>query len=45
MIGLRDDLGEVLEGKVLNRIVRLAADGFELEADQRHAEMIVAGLE
>ena len=45
IIGSRGDLGEVREGKVLNRIVRLADGGYELEADQRHAEMIVAGLD
>ena len=32
---------EVQEGKVLNRIVRWTPDGWELEADQRHAELIV----
>ena len=45
IVGSRPDLGESLEGKVLNRIVRRTDDGFELEADQRHAEMICSQLE
>ena len=32
-------LGEVNEGKILNRVVRRTADGFELEADQRHSRI------
>ena len=32
------------EGKVLNRIVRCTADGWEYEADPRHAELIVEQL-
>ena len=32
--------GEVLESKVLNRIIRSTEDGYELEADQRHVELI-----
>ena len=32
------------EGKVLNRILRWTGDGFELEADQRHCEMIIEQL-
>ena len=31
-------------GKVLNRIITFTGDGFELEADQRHSEMIVEQL-
>lgn len=33
------------EGQVLNRIVRWTPKGFELEADLRHAELIVEQLE
>ena len=32
------------EGQVLNRVVRRTRDGFELEADLRHAELIVEQL-
>ena len=31
-------------GKVLNRIITFTGDGYELEADQRHSEMIVEQL-
>ena len=31
-------------GKVLNRIITFTGDGFELEADPRHSEMIVEQL-
>ena len=36
--------GEEKEGKVLNRIVRATQEGWEYEADQRHAEIIVRDL-
>ena len=32
------------EGKVLNRIVRCVSEGWEVEADPRHAELIVEQL-
>ena len=32
------------EGQVLNRVVRCTVDGFELEADLRHAELVVEQL-
>ena len=32
------------EGKVLNRIVRCTSGGWELEADPRHAELVVEQL-
>ena len=35
---------EVREARVLGRIVRVTADGWQYEADQRHAELIVAGM-
>ena len=41
-IGCQD--GEVAETRVLNRIVRRTSDGWELEADQRHAELVVKAL-
>ena len=31
------------EGRVLNRIVRVSEDGWEYEADQRHADLIIKG--
>ena len=31
-------------GKVLNRIITVTGDGFELAADPRHSEMIVEQL-
>jgi hypothetical protein len=39
-------LGEncVSEGKVLNRIVRCSEEGWSLEADPRHAELIIEQL-
>ena len=33
------------EGQVLNRVVRHTPQGFELEADLRHAELIVEQLD
>ena len=33
-----------VEGKVLNRIMRATPQGFELEADPRHAEMVIERL-
>ncbi len=32
------------ELRVLNRVVRRTADGHEREADQRHAELLIAGV-
>eukprot|EP00973_Karenia_brevis_P031298 4319995-Karenia_brevis.AAC.1 len=32
------------EGRVLNRVVRVDEDGWEYEADQRHADLIIRGL-
>ena len=41
-----DDLPqkEVNEGRVLNRIIRWTDDGWEIEPDQRHADIIVHDL-
>ena len=33
------------EGQVLNRVVRWTPEGYELEADLRHAELIIEQLE
>ena len=41
MVGSRSDLGELQETRVLNRIIRWTARGWEYEADQRHAELII----
>ena len=32
------------EAKVLNRVLRITADGWELEADQRHCELVIEDL-
>ena len=44
---LGDGKDKAKEGQVLNRVVRRTTDGWELEADLRHAELIVKqfGLE
>ena len=39
-----NEADEVAEARVLNRILRRTAQGWELEADQRHAELIVNAL-
>ena len=39
-----DGLDEVCEDRVLGRIIRVTSNGWEYEADQRHAELIVRGL-
>ena len=36
--------GEALEGRILNRVIRVTSEGWEYEADQRHAELIIKGL-
>ena len=41
VVGLRSDLGETRETRILNRIIRVTTEGWEYEADQRHADMIV----
>ena len=33
------------EGRILNRIIRATKEGFELEADQRHADLIIHDLD
>ena len=44
VVGPDEKRGEVKEAKILNRVVRWTTEGFELEADQRHAELIVEQL-
>ena len=39
--GLDQADGQVREARILNRIIRVTADGWEYEADQRHAELIM----
>ena len=36
---------EVREGRVLNRIIRWTEDGWEIEPDQRHADIIIHELQ
>ena len=38
------DLGDVIETRILNRIVRWTNSGWEYEADQRHADLIMEGM-
>ena len=35
---------EVDEARVLNRIVRVTEAGWEYEADQRHADLLIKGM-
>ena len=44
IIGNRPETGEVEEGRILNRIVRRTAAGWEYEPDLRHAEMIISEM-
>ena len=39
MVGLRAD--EVREERILNRVIRVTGKGWEMEADQRHADIII----
>ena len=39
IVGLRED--EVKEERVLNRVIRVTAQGWEMEADQRHVDMLI----
>ena len=43
ILGYED--GDLREGKVLNRIVRAGDAGWELEADPRHAELLIQQME
>ena len=35
---------EVREDRILNRVVRVTNEGLKMEADQRHADVIIASL-
>ena len=35
---------EMKEGRVLNRVIRITSEGWEDEADQRHADLIIEEL-
>ena len=39
LMGLR--AGESREERILNRVIRVTDDGWEYEADQRHADLII----
>ena len=41
----KNGLKKTIEGQVLNRVIRSTQRGYELEADLRHAELIVEQLE
>ena len=36
-----DGVGEVTEYRILNRIIKITKNGWELEADQRHVDIMV----
>ena len=40
-VGMNAENGEVKEARILNRIIRVTDKGWEYEADQRHADLIV----
>jgi hypothetical protein len=42
---LSGDIGDVQEVRILNKIVRWTPSGVELEADPRHAELVIKALE
>ena len=44
IVGMKTAEGEITETRVLNRIVRITPNGWEYEADQRHADLIISEL-
>ena len=40
-VGGNDEEGEVKEARILNRIIRMTRGGWEYEANQRHADLII----
>lgn len=44
VIGGDASLGDVQDRRVLNRVIRRTPEGFEMEADQRHAELMIESL-
>ena len=41
MVGMNAQDGEIREARILNRIIRVTPQGWECEADQRHADLII----
>ena len=41
MVGMNAQDGEIREARILNRIIRVTPQGWEYEADQRHADLII----
>ena len=41
-MGLRE--GCIREGRILNRVIRVNENGWEIEADQRHVDLLIRGL-
>ena len=41
MVGLNAQDGEIREARILNRVIRVTPQGWEYEADQRHADLII----
>ena len=44
-VGADRSAGEVGEARILNRIIRVTGEGWEYEADQRHADLIMKETE
>ena len=40
-VGTKEQEGEVREARILNRVIRVTNEGWEYEADQRYADLIV----
>ena len=40
-VGANEKDGEVKEARILNRVIRVTSEGWEYEADQRHAGLII----
>ena len=40
-VGNDQSAGEVGEARILNQIIRVTGEGWEYEADQRHADLII----
>ena len=41
MVGMNTHDGEIKEARILNRVIRVTPQGWEYEADQRHADLII----
>ena len=41
VVGDDPERGEVQEARILNRVIRITQEGWEYEADQRHADLII----